>query len=204
MSDLYIFDAPAPIKAAANADGSVTLTGMAVVFDAPGGAARDAEGEYFTSETYYGAAAKSGTVTLDTLFHHGIPIEDSDRARTLADAILGEATMTRTEKGWLASAVLPMREEYEADIVALAEAGKLGWSTGASLRPRVQKAADGMITRWPIVEVSLTPIPAEPRTFAVPVKSLLHRPDPAAPIVKALADARAELAIAAAIRAARL
>lgn len=191
--DLLVFDAPAAIKATANGDGTVTLSGPAVVFDAPGTRNRDLAGEYFTAETYYGAAAKGGAVTLDTLFHHGIPLEDTKRARRLADAILAETTLTKTGDGWLASLVLPMREDYEEEIAELAEAGKLGWSTGSAGHV-VRKAADGMIERWPFVEVSLTPTPAEPRTFAVPVKSLL-RPEggEAAAVLKALRAARAEL-----------
>lgn len=158
------------IKATDNADGSVTLSGLAVVFDEPGTKNRDLTGEYFTADTYYGAASKSGSITVDAPFHHHIPLDGSAKAAELADAILGEATMTKTDAGWLASLVLPMRTAYEKEIAQLAKDGKLGWSTGTA--PHMYRAAkSGQITRWPIIEVSPTPIPAEPRTYAG-VKSL--------------------------------
>lgn len=199
------------IKAVENTDGTVTLTGLALVFDEPGTRSRDLTGEYFTAppedggHTYYGPAAKGGRITVDTLFHHGIPLEDSTRGRRLADALLGETTMTKAADGWLASLVLPMREDYEEEIAELAAQGKLGWSTGSAGHV-VRKAADGLITRWPIVEVSPTPVPAEPRTFAVPLKSLWTPPvadgpsDPArdwAPVTAALAGINASLGAAA-------
>ena len=153
------------VKATDNADGTVTLSGLAVVFDEPGTKNRDLNGEYFTSDTYYGAAAKSGSVVLDVPFHHHIPLGKTAEALELADAIIGEATMTKTEEGWLASVVVEMRTQYEKDIVASAKKGLLGWSTGTA--PHVYRATkSGQITRWPLIEVSLTPTPAEPRTSA--------------------------------------
>jgi hypothetical protein len=53
----------------------------------------------------------------------------------------------------------------------LVEQGRLNWSSG-SLPHLVEVAADGRIKRWPIVEGSLTPAPAEPRrTDARTIKS---------------------------------
>ena len=199
--DLLIFDAPAALKATQNADGSVTLSGPAVVFDEPGTRNRDLVGEYFTEDTYYGSVAKNGRFTTDTLFHHGIPLEDSTKARRLADALLGETEMVKAADCWLASLVLPMREDYDEEIAELAEQGKLGWSTGSAGHV-VRKAADGMIERWPIVEVSLTPTPAEPRTFAVPIKSLRH-PSEAQAVLKALRSERQSLTLSNALRVAR-
>ena len=201
--DLLIYDSPRAVKAVENGDGTVTLSGLAVVFDEPGTRSRDLTGEYFTADTYFGASAKSGQITTDALFHHGIPVEDSVKARRLADALLAEATMTKTAAGWLASLVLPMREDYEAEIAELAEQGKLGWSTGSAGHV-VRKSADGMIERWPIAEVSLTPTPAEPRTYAVPVKSLRTRPNEAQAALKALRAYRESLQLSNALRAARL
>ena len=154
------------IKADEQSDGTVVLEGLGIVFDEPGTENRDLTGEYFTAdETHYGAAAKAGRITVDAPFHHHIPLDQTPEAKALADAILGEATMERTAKGWLATLVLPMREKYEEDIAQLAKDKKLGWSTGTAGH-MYRAAADGMITRWPIVEVSPTPTPAEPRTSA--------------------------------------
>lgn len=171
--DLLAYDGGA-IKATANADGTVTLEGLCVIFDEPGTGKADLTGEYFTSSTYYGAGTLDGAAVVDGMFHHGQPLDDSPEALALAEAILPPVALVRDTKGWLARLVLPMREEYERDIADLAAKGKLGWSTG-SAGHAVRKSADGRITRWPIVEVSLTPTPAEPRTYAVPAKSLAPR-----------------------------
>ena len=44
----------------------------------------------------------------------------------------------------------------------LVDRGILNWSSG-SLPHLVEVATDGYIKRWPVVEGSLTPTPAEPR-----------------------------------------
>ncbi len=163
--DLLLHDGQA-IKADEQPDGTVVLHGLGIVFDEPGTDERDLTGEYFTAEeTYYGAAAKSGRITVDAPFHHHIPLDATPEAKALADVILNDATMERETKGWLTTLVLPMREKYEEDIAQLAKDKKLGWSTGTAGH-MYRAAPDGMITRWPIVEVSPTPTPAEPRTSA--------------------------------------
>lgn len=173
------------IKAETNADGTVTLSGLCVVFDEPDSGKADLTGEFFTAETYYGAGTLDGAAVVDGMFHHGHPLDDSPEAIALAEAILPPVSLVRDTKGWLARLVLPMREEYERDIAELAAKGALGWSTG-SAGHAVRKTGDGQITRWPIIECSLTPTPAEPRTFAVPVKSLTPRPDAVAALTAAL------------------
>ena len=66
-----------------------------------------------------------------------------------------------------------MRKEYKAFVGGLAVKGVLGWSSGSTPHMVLPyKAADGHFGRWPIVEISLTPAPYEPRTSAVALKSL--------------------------------
>ena len=55
-----------------------------------------------------------------------------------------------------------MRKRYVRAVQRLVDKGVLGWSSG-SLPHLVAVADDGQIKRWPIVEGSLTPAPAEPR-----------------------------------------
>lgn len=85
------------------------------------------------------------------------------------------ATLEVKAEGVWVEAQLAMRTEYEKDIMALAEAGKLGWSSGTASH-LVEREADGKsrhIKRWPLgLDMSLTPTPCEPRTLAVPLKSL--------------------------------
>jgi hypothetical protein len=81
----------------------------------------------------------------------------------------------RTDAGIVAEVILDRRDEYESMLAELADAGKLGWSSGSAPHA-VRKGADGEITRWPLIEGSLTPTPAEPRASAVPLKALAGEP----------------------------
>jgi hypothetical protein len=172
-ADLLVFHGAA-VKATPTASGT-KLSGLAVVFDDDASGfptGRDRTGEYFTSTTYFGASARGGAFTTDGLFHHGLPTSDDPRATRLADEILGDVTMQRTDAGWLATIVIPHgNDTIDEYVLRPALAGKLGWSTGSAPHA-VRKERGGKITRWPIVEVSLTPTPAEPRALALPIKSL--------------------------------
>jgi HK97 family phage major capsid protein len=56
-------------------------------------------------------------------------------------------------------------------VVQLVEKGALGWSSGSV--GHLTRRSGKSITQWPIVELSLTPTPAEPRTLGVElIKSL--------------------------------
>jgi predicted DNA-binding protein (UPF0251 family) len=55
-----------------------------------------------------------------------------------------------------------MHKRYVRAVQRLVEKGILHWSSG-SLAHLVEVAEDGQIKRWPLVEGSLTPTPAEPR-----------------------------------------
>jgi len=94
------------------------------------------------------------------------------------DAVLGKrvlstARLTRNDAGVWAETQLALRDEYEREIYKLAEAGKLGWSSGtaAHLVERRPEGKGYAIKSWPIVEASLTPTPAEFRNSAVTLKS---------------------------------
>lgn len=123
----------------------------------------DLSGEYFAPDTDFGEAK-----TVSVYYHHGL------------DATLGKRKIGRAEIGaddvgvWI-RAQLEMRDSYEQSIYALAEQGKLGWSSGtaAHVADREPTGKAVKIIAWPIVEASLTPTPCEPRNGAVPLKSLL-------------------------------
>jgi HK97 family phage major capsid protein len=68
-------------------------------------------------------------------------------------------------RGLWIEAQLERSRAYARDVLRLIEQGALGWSSG-SVAHLVQRAA-GQIKRWPIVEFSLTPTPAEPRCLGV-------------------------------------
>lgn len=159
---------------AVKAVGDGRIEGYLIRFD-DDGENRDLEGEYFTSKTYLGARDGDG---LDTLFHHGIPIEaEVDGKRVafteLADTPLPPIRASRDDLGIFAEVVMDMADEYQRVVYQLAESGKLGWSSGAAGHT-VRRTKDGEITQWILAEGSLTPTPAEPRNRALPLKAIMQ------------------------------
>ncbi len=114
---------------------------------------RDLQGEYFTPATELGLAWFS---QRPVLYQHGL-----DGA--LKAAVIGTIdTLVRDETGVWAEAQLDLRQRWARAVQRLIEKQVLGWSSG-SLAHMVEVADDGHIRRWPIVEGSLTPTPAQPR-----------------------------------------
>ena len=69
------------------------------------------------------------------------------------------------EFGMFIEAVLDESAEYAKEVLELIEKGVLGWSSG-SVSHLIEMEGKN-IRRWPIVEFSLTHVPAEPRTVGV-------------------------------------
>ena len=138
---------------------------------------KDLEGEFFTAKTYYGPADGDGA---DTLVHHGLPLpHDTDDAElvleleNLARKILAPLKTKRDALGVWGETILDMADKYEKLIHEMVEKGKLKWSS-RSVSSLIRKKVSGEITRWPIVEGSFTPFPAEFRgTQIMPLKSYL-------------------------------
>ncbi len=106
--------------------------------------------------------------TLPLLYQHGFD-------KTLGKRVIGKGSVRRDDVGvWLESQ-LNLRDEYEKAIYAMAENGKLGYSSGAlaHLVDREQIGKAYHIKTWFIGEASLTPTPAEPRNNVLPIKSLI-------------------------------
>ena len=114
---------------------------------------RDLQGEYFTPETDVGL---DWYEQRPVLYHHGL-----DGA--LKAAVIGVIdTLRRDEIGLWAEAQLDLHKRYVRAVQRLVDQGVLSWSSG-SLPHLVEVGQEGRIKRWPIVEGSLTPTPAEPR-----------------------------------------
>jgi hypothetical protein len=114
---------------------------------------RDLQGEYFTPDTDLGLDWYD---QRPVLYHHGLD-------GNLKAAVIGAIDSLRADDiGLWAEAQLDMRQQYVRAVQHLIDRGILGWSSG-SLPHLVEVADDGRIKRWPIVEGSLTPTPAEPR-----------------------------------------
>ncbi len=137
------------LKAINAAEGRVG--GYLVVWGSP--QQRDLQGEYFSPDSELGLDWYD---QRPVLYHHGL--DGSMKA-----AVIGVIDQLKADaNGVWAEAQLDLRQKYVRTVLKLVEKGILGWSSG-SLPHLVDVAADGHIKRWPIVEGSLTPTPAEPR-----------------------------------------
>jgi len=123
----------------------------------------DLVGDYFDIKTVFNLPAD-----IPLLYNHGM---DS----TLKKRVIGKAKTKIDDVGVWADAQMDLRDEYEKAIYAMAEAGKLGYSSGAlsHLVEREPAGKSAHIKTWFIGEASLTPTPAEPRNTVVSLKSLL-------------------------------
>ncbi len=121
----------------------------------------DLQGEYFTPQTDLGL---DWYPRRPVLYHHGLDGE-------VGPVLIGQIEAWQAdETGLWVEAQLDLRSRWGRAVMELVEAGALGWSSG-SMPHLVEVSAGGRIDRWPIVEGSLTPTPAEPRfTDAVAVK----------------------------------
>lgn len=141
----------------------------------------DAEGDYFDEQTEYGPHK-----TTMVYYHHG---DDGKLARKMLDQ---EARLGLDDVGIWIQAQLDMREEYERAIYAMAEAGKLGWSSGTAghLMEYEQIGKAWHITSWPLgLDASMTPTPAEYRNTVLPLKAYLKG---VAGALRDMGDLRAE------------
>lgn len=136
----------------------------------------DLTGEYFDGSTRFGKATST-----PVYYNHG---QDPDLG---LKELENPALLSRDETGVWIEHQLEVRDDYERAIYRLAEQGKLGWSSGTAphLVQREQAGKAVHIVRWPLgLDASYTPTPAEPRTQAVPLKSIaqeLPAPEAAAP-----------------------
>lgn len=126
----------------------------------------DLQGDFFTKST---DLELGGRESLLAIWDHGL---DS----VLKRRRLGRAKYRVDDAGVWFETKLNEADDYEKAIYSLAQAGKLGWSTGSAPhlveRVPVKKAFE--LKSWPIIEVSLTHMPVEPRTAALPLKSIKH------------------------------
>ena len=106
--------------------------------------------------------------SLPVFYNHGYD-------EVLKNRQIGRGSIKFDDIGVWVQAQLDLRDEYEKAIYELAEAEKLGWSSGAAghLVDTVAEEKGSLITSWIIAEASLTPTPAEFRNAAIPVKKWL-------------------------------
>lgn len=130
----------------------------------------DLEGDFFTKATDFDF--EDGH-QVGVYYQHGLDA-------TLKARRIGRGVLKHDDAGVWIEAQLDLRDEYERAIYSLAEQEKLGWSSGAvpHLVEREPVGKSAHIKKWTIGEASLTPTPAEPRTRALPLKSLIPMGNP--------------------------
>ncbi len=118
--------------------------------------------------------------TVDVYYNHGFD-------ETLKKRVIGKAKLSRLDNAdvW-AETQLNMRDDYEKRIYEMAEAGKLGYSSGAMahLVEREPVGKSFHIKTWVIGEASLTPTPAEYRNTVRTIKSILFEAEEPAQEIK--------------------
>jgi HK97 family phage major capsid protein len=118
---------------------------------------RDLHREYFTPQT---DLALDWFARRPVLYHHGLDPDCGPEAIGMIDTIKADSV------GLWCEAQLEKHHRYLVALRTLVAQNALGWSSG-SLPHLVRKATDGAILRWPLVEASLTPTPAQPYTTSV-------------------------------------
>jgi phage head maturation protease len=141
--------------------------GHGVIFGNPDSTDASDKRDYFEKDTYFRLDFGDKSPVY---YNHGVD-------EKFGTKIIGEATMKSDDVGVWMDIQLKMRDDYEKAIEAMIKSGKLGISTGtASHLVKRQKQANGSnkIMEWPLgMDVSLTPTPAEPRTYVTSLKSLI-------------------------------
>jgi hypothetical protein len=120
--------------------------------------------DFFDQQTNFGNAVKS-----DVYFDHGQDPVFGVKALT------HQAEIGRDNVGVWIKHQLNVRDEYEAAVLKLAKAGKLGWSSGTILHLIERKSIGRShhILNWPLgLDASYTAEPAEFLNHVVPLKSI--------------------------------
>lgn len=165
--------------------GKDTIAGLALPYGGPFDG-KDLDGETFGPDTdlcidWFGDSGRP------VLYDHGL-----DAAMKTVVVGKQQSYLVQDEGVW-AESQLRKNAQYRRTIDELIERGALSYSSGA-MPHLVTVKSDGYITRWPWVELSLTPTPANPlaQVYAVKTASVLEHgltiPSPVAAALKALDD----------------
>lgn len=149
-------------------DDSGNVGGYAALFTGPDDP--DITGEFFTKSTDFFLDGESRPIAI---FHHGLdPIIKGRRL-----GVTGRVVEIKTDDvGVFVKMNLRKRDKYEKAILQMVADGKLGFSTGSVPHLVHREAVKGHkgvfeLKSWPMIEVSMTPTPIEPRTNVIPLKS---------------------------------
>lgn len=118
---------------------------------------RDLEGEYFTPDT---ELCFDWFTERPALYHHGMD-------KTLGIKTIGAIKKYEPDNlGLWVQAQLRMQDDYARAVYGMTGTKDFGWSSG-SVEHLVQIGPNGHIRRWPWIEGSITPAPAQPSKTTV-------------------------------------
>jgi len=152
------------VKAVGETDTHYLVEGYGAVW---GG--KDVMGDTFTKATELWLDKLSPTPPL--MYHHGMDA-------TIKRAVLGSVLTTKVDDvGLWVQAQIEKAQKYAKGVMRLVNKGMLGFSIG-SAKHLVEKFG-GHLKVWPMIELSLTPTPCEPRTLGVQALRSIAELEPA-------------------------
>ncbi len=135
--------------------GTATIRGLGVAF---GG--RDLEGDQFTKDTDLDIERAVGR---GVYYHHSLLPEVTHEIGRISDIEV------KADGAWI-EAQLDLHKEYVEEVLSLIEKGSLGYSTGTASHLVIRDEQKNL-KRWHIMELSVTPTPAEHRTIGTDKKN---------------------------------
>lgn len=137
------------------------IEGLAIPFGGPI-AGKDLTGEDFGPDTDF--CSEWFPEGRPILYHHGL------NAAVKTELVGRQVDAEERDDGLWVKGELAKASRYRKKVAEIIRSGKAGFSSGA-IPHLVQTKADGHITRWPWVELSITPTPANPSAMVYAVKS---------------------------------
>lgn len=134
-----------------------TIGGYGAVYGGP--AEKDLEGDYFTSDTNFWLDRYQNQPVI---FDHTLSEDVDPKELELSTVKMWEPD----DVGLWVEAQIERHNRWADAVMELVDRGVLHFSTGAAAH-LVRRGEDGQLKSWPIIEISLTPEPAEPRNTQV-------------------------------------
>lgn len=149
------------------AQGEGKFAGYAVRFGSPKDS--DCQGDYFAPDTDFW-----NNTTVGVVYHHGIGLKGDDLAPKFGKRRIADAVLSRDEIGIKCEGTLDLSDPDKAALYERICRGEMGFSSGSAERlvAREMVAGKTKITAWPLLEISITPRPVEPRNRVVAMKAL--------------------------------
>lgn len=139
------------------------IGGYGVVWGTP--TERDLEGDYFDPATnFWLDTYRDQPVLFDHALNTSLPGMEDAMAEDVRFATV--KTFRPDDIGLWVEAAIDEHNEWVDAVLSLIDKGVLHWSSGSAPH-MVRRADDGQVKSWPIIEMSTTPTPAEPRNTDV-------------------------------------